>query len=469
MKKRIFTAFICMILAVLMVLPGKQVKAEEEDHNYKLIRWDFDLDAEQEEDCVAWAVFQCTDCTAKIYIRADVRKMHEERPTCTEDGLKTYILYVCFEGKDYMDSYKMLLPATGHAIIETEARAATCTKAGNSEYYTCSECGKYFSDEEGKNEIEENSRVIEAKGHKLEKTEVKAATCTEAGNNEYYTCNKCGKFFSDPAGKNEIAKDSWIIKETGHLLIKTNAKAATCTTAGNSEYYTCSGCGKYFSDAEYQIAKDSWYIPATGHEDGTLIETNPPTGSHEGIRIKRCGACGQVQGAWILPKKTLSLYLGKSANIISDVSQCSISLPNAKKYQKYFKLDTQTGKITTTTKNLSKVKIAKTIPVKVTTAGKTYTVDVKLKIAAPKISIKKQSTGDSYRYSFRYNIKGATKIKVRTKNVKANTKVLDRYLKKPKSNSDSYVEFPKEKVKKIKFTINAYYGKNVSETRTITK
>ena len=195
MKKRIFTAFICMILAVLMVLPGKQVKAEEEDHNYKLIRWDFDLDAEQEEDCVAWAVFQCTDCTAKIYIRADVRKMHEERPTCTEDGLKTYILYVCFEGKDYMDSYKMLLPATGHAIIETEARAATCTKAGNSEYYTCSECGKYFSDEEGKNEIEENSRVIEAKGHKLEKTEVKAATCTEAGNNEYYTCNKCGSFF----------------------------------------------------------------------------------------------------------------------------------------------------------------------------------------------------------------------------------------------------------------------------------
>ena len=49
------------------------------------------------------------------------------------------------------------------------------------------------------------------------------------------------------------------------------------------------------------------------------------------------------------------------------------------------------------------------------------------------------------------------------KNVKANTKVLDRYLKKPKSNSDSYVEFPKEKVKKIKFTINAYYGKNVSQ------
>ena len=367
MKKRIFATFICMLLAVLIMLPGKQVKAEE--HDYRLFYWDWEEGTGAEETYEAYAVFECRYCDDTFYIEAEVTKTGMESPTCTDSGFTTYCAVVFFNGDIYTDDY-----------------------------------------------------------------------------------------------------DEWEAP-TGHILTKTNEKQATCTEAGNSEYYTCLNCGSYFLDAEgaYEIAKDSWYIPATGHEDGTLIETNPPTGSHEGIKLKRCGACGQVQGAWILPKKTLSLYLGKSANIISDASQCSISLPNAKKYQKYFKLDTQTGKSTTTTKNLSKVKIAKTIPVKVTTAGKTYTVDVKLKIAAPKISIKKQTTGDSYRYSFKYNIKGATKIKVRTKNVKANTKVLDRYLKKPKSNSDSYVEFPKEKVKKIKFTINAYYGKNVSETRSITK
>ena len=52
-----------------------------------------------------------------------------------------------------------------------------------------------------------------------------------------------------------------------HILTKTEAKAAACTEAGNSEYWTCSLCGKYFSDSEgtTEIEKDSWVIPAAGH------------------------------------------------------------------------------------------------------------------------------------------------------------------------------------------------------------
>ena len=59
------------------------------------------------------------------------------------------------------------LAACGHEHTLTEVKAveATCTAAGNSAYYTCSECGKYFSDAEGKNEIEKDSWVIAAKGH----------------------------------------------------------------------------------------------------------------------------------------------------------------------------------------------------------------------------------------------------------------------------------------------------------------
>ena len=51
-----------------------------------------------------------------------------------------------------------------------------------------------------------------------------------------------------------------------HTLTKVDAVAATCETAGNSEYYSCD-CGKYFSDANgsTEIDKDSWIIPATGH------------------------------------------------------------------------------------------------------------------------------------------------------------------------------------------------------------
>ena len=43
------------------------------------------------------------------------------------------------------------------------------------------------------------------------------------------------------------ATDGWTVYGT-HTLIKTDAVEPTCTTEGNEEYYTCDRCGKYFSD-----------------------------------------------------------------------------------------------------------------------------------------------------------------------------------------------------------------------------
>lgn len=53
-----------------------------------------------------------------------------------------------------------------------------------------------------------------------------------------------------------------------HELTLVGATDATCTTAGNTAYYTCE-CGHYFSDAEgtQEIAEDSWIVSATGHTD----------------------------------------------------------------------------------------------------------------------------------------------------------------------------------------------------------
>ena len=68
----------------------------------------------------------------------------------------------------------------------------------------CSECEKLFSDEEGTTEITAADTVVAAKGHSLEKTEAKDATCTEAGNTEYWTCSECKKLFGDDQGTTEI-------------------------------------------------------------------------------------------------------------------------------------------------------------------------------------------------------------------------------------------------------------------------
>lgn len=70
-----------------------------------------------------------------------------------------------------------------HPLDLVEAKDATCTEDGNSEYYECPVCGMYFSDSKGLNRIEDKSSVkISAKGHDWgEWTTTKEATKTEEG------------------------------------------------------------------------------------------------------------------------------------------------------------------------------------------------------------------------------------------------------------------------------------------------
>ena len=182
-----------------------------------------------------------------------------------------------------------------HTPVHTEANAATCTEAGNSEYWTCSECGKFFSDAECTQEIDENSWVIPANGHTGVKTEANAATCTEAGNSEYWTCSECGKFFSDAECTQEIEKDSWILPAIAHKNAEAHAAvAATCDTAGNTAYWSCPDCGKFFSDEECtkEIEENSWIIPA-GHKL-TKTEAKDATCTEDGnIEYWTCSECSK--------------------------------------------------------------------------------------------------------------------------------------------------------------------------------
>ena len=52
-----------------------------------------------------------------------------------------------------------------HAMVKTEAKAATCEEDGNIEYYTCSKCGKKYNDEAGTRELTDEEIIIEAAGH----------------------------------------------------------------------------------------------------------------------------------------------------------------------------------------------------------------------------------------------------------------------------------------------------------------
>ena len=158
-------------------------------------------------------------------------------------------------------------------MVHIPKKDATCTAEGNKEYWTCGTCGKIFSDAEGKTEIELSATVIPATGHNLTKTEEKAPTCTAEGNTEYWTCETCGKHFSDEEGKTEIELSATVIPATGHTLTKTEEKAPTCTADGNKEYWTCGTCGKIFSDAEgkTEIALSDTVISKLGHSYGEPV------------------------------------------------------------------------------------------------------------------------------------------------------------------------------------------------------
>ena len=87
-------------------------------------------------------------------------------PTCTEHGYTTHKCSLCNSiVKVYKDDVLKPHTLTHHALKD-----ATCTEAGNIEYWQCSVCNKLFSDEATTKEITDAaSLVIPAKGHTFDR------------------------------------------------------------------------------------------------------------------------------------------------------------------------------------------------------------------------------------------------------------------------------------------------------------
>ena len=87
-------------------------------------------------------------------------------PTCTEHG---YTAHKCSLCNSIVKVYKddELKP---HTLTHHAQKAATCTEAGNIEYWQCSVCNKLFSDANATTEITDAaSLVIPAKGHTFDR------------------------------------------------------------------------------------------------------------------------------------------------------------------------------------------------------------------------------------------------------------------------------------------------------------
>ena len=258
----------------------KEVTIDKLGHTYGAPVWSWSEDGK-----TATATFTCTreGCTAETTghaqtVTATVSGKQKVAPTCTDKGTTTYTAKVTFETKDYTDTKDVQdIKALGHKLTKTAAKAATCTEPGNNEYWTCSVCKKVFKADKT-TETTVAAETLAALGHKMTKTPAKAATCVAEGNNEYYTCSVCNKVFKDEQGTKPttVAAETLAKDPANHTggTEQRGAVAASCMTAGRTDDTYCKGCGKLT-------------------KAGDLIR---PTGVHN-YKDGVCTTCGSKQPA----------------------------------------------------------------------------------------------------------------------------------------------------------------------------
>ena len=199
-----------------------------------------------------------------------------------------------------------------HNLTHHDAVPATCVADGTIEYWSCSDCGKQWSDESGQHIV--TDLTAKALGHDYNAQDVCTrcgaklcseghtkdlqvdaveATCTTAGNIGYYHCSVCNKYYNAKTNE-QIAENSWKIPAKGHTANHVSAQAATCSKKGNHEYWYCSGCNTYFKEETCENA----YTDDADAETGVWIEMIPHTLPIEFDEngVKYCSVCGHIEG-----------------------------------------------------------------------------------------------------------------------------------------------------------------------------
>ena len=155
------------------------------------------------------------------------------------------------ESKCQVCGYKLADKDPNNHLLahKTEAKAPTCTQPGNDAYWHCTDCGKYFADKNGAMDTSKaydtNDHFLKsALGHDFTEKLVDdahlktGATCTEAAV-YYYDCSRCDTHSTaDTYSYGDPLGHDFTEKVTDAAHLKS---AATCTESA-VYYYDCSRC-----------------------------------------------------------------------------------------------------------------------------------------------------------------------------------------------------------------------------------
>ena len=151
-----------------------------------------------------------------------------------------------------------------HTDMENHpAVAATCTQGGNDEYWTCPACKKIFADAEGKEELAAVP-ATEATGHVWE------TAYTNDANGHWHKCKNC---------------DATSASEPHTVTAIGEEKAPTCTEDGSTAGEKCSVCG-YVFEAQETLGKLGHKLTHYTEREATCTETSI---EQEYWHCERCG------------------------------------------------------------------------------------------------------------------------------------------------------------------------------------
>ena len=159
--------------------------------------------------------------------------------------------------------------AAAHAYGEwTVTDKPTCTSFGTKER-KC-DCGKI--------ETAQVEKAAHTPAEAVTENAVAAACETDGSHDEVVYCSVCG---------HEISRVNVIDKAAGHKAEKVEGKAATCTEPGLTDGEKCSVCGKTITEQTE--------TPALGHDWGEWKVTVKPTYTSTGVAMRECARCGATE------------------------------------------------------------------------------------------------------------------------------------------------------------------------------
>ncbi len=165
--------------------------------------------------------------------------------TCEKEGSEVTI---CTRCGDQIGEPKVL-PKKSHTLVGTAQKNPTCLETGRKAYWTCTTCHQVFADAAAAQPTTPAALTIPAAGHQLNQTPAKAATCVAEGTRGYWTCGTCGKVFADQAGTIETTVASQVLGKVAHAMGGYVETVHPTALAAGVKTRTCSVCG-YAENAE---------------------------------------------------------------------------------------------------------------------------------------------------------------------------------------------------------------------------